>query len=41
MTRADLKHCGKIPDAREELNGSTREGRMESRRYIKSLVGIG
>ena len=19
MTRADLKHCGKIPDAREEL----------------------
>ena len=24
MTRADLKHCGKIPDAREELNRSVR-----------------
>ena len=32
MTRADLKHCGKIPDAREELNRSVREGRIESRR---------
>ena len=30
MTRADLKHCGKIPEAREELNRSVREGRIES-----------
>ena len=37
MTRADLKHCGKIPDAREELNRSVREGRIESRHSIKSL----
>ena len=34
MTRADLKHCGKIPDAREELNRSVREGRIESRHSI-------
>ena len=37
MTRADLKHCGKIPDAREELNRSVREGRHS----IKSLEGMG
>ena len=41
MTRADLKHCGKIPDAREELNRSVREGRIESRHSIKSLEGMG
>ena len=41
MTRADLKHCGKIPDAREELNRSVREGRIESRHSIKSLERIG
>ena len=41
MTRADLKHCGKIPDAREELNRSVREGKIESRHSIKSLEGIG
>ena len=41
MTRADLKHCGKIPEAREELNRSVREGRIESRHYIKSLEGMG
>ena len=41
MTRADLKHCGKIPDAREELNRSVREWRIESRHSIKSLEGIG
>ena len=41
MTRADLKHCGKIPDAREELNRSVREGRIESRHYVKSLEGMG
>ena len=41
MTRDDLKHCGKIPDAREELNRSVREGRIESRHSIKSLEGMG
>ena len=41
MSRADLKHCGKIPDAREELNRSVREGRIESRHSIKSLEGVG
>ena len=38
MTRADLKHCGKIPDASEELNRSVR---IESRHSIKSLEGMG
>ena len=41
MTRADLKHCGKISEASEELNRSVREGRIESRHSIKSLVGMG
>ena len=41
MTRADLKHCGKISEAREELNRSVREGRIESRHSIKSLEGMG
>ena len=49
MTRADLKHCGKIQDAREELNRSVREElnrsvrevRIESRHSIKSLEGMG
>ena len=41
MTRADLKHCEKIPDTREELNRSVREGRIESRHSIKSLEGMG
>ena len=41
MTRTDLKHCGKIPDAREELNRSVREGRIKSRHFIKSLEGMG
>ena len=41
VTRADLKHCGKIPDAKEELNRSVREGVIESRHYIKSLEGMG
>ena len=38
MTRADLKHCGKIPDAREELSRPVREGRIESRHSIKSSI---
>ena len=41
MTRADLKHCEKIQDAREELNRSEREGRIESIHSIKSLEGMG
>ena len=41
MTRADLKHCEKIPDAREDLNRSMRKGRIESRHSIKSLEGMG
>ena len=41
VTRTDLKHCGKMPDTREELNRSVKEGRIESRHYIKSLEGMG
>ena len=41
MTIADLKHWGKIPDAREELNRSMKEGIIESRHSIKSLEGWG
>ena len=41
MTRADLRHSGKMPDAREELNRSVREWRIESRHSIKSLDGMG
>ena len=40
MTRADLNHCGKMPDAREELNRSVKEGRIEYIHSIKSLEGI-
>ena len=41
MTRAGLKQCLKMPGAREELNRSVREGRMESRHSIRSLEWIG
>ena len=41
MTRADLKHCGKMPDAREELNRSMRDGKIVSRHHRKSLEGMG
>ena len=41
VTIADLKLCGKMPDAREELNRSMREGRIESRHSIKILEGMG
>ena len=41
MTRADLKHYGKMPDSREDLHRSVREGIMESRYSIKSLEGMG
>ena len=40
-TRADLKHCGKMLDAREEINRSVREEIIESRHSIKSLEGMG
>ena len=40
MTRADLNHCGKMLDAREELNRYGRDGRIESRHSIKRLVGM-
>ena len=36
-----MKHCGKMPDAREELNRPVREGRIESRHSIKILEGMG
>ena len=36
-----MKHCGKIPEAREVLNRTVREGKIESRHYIKSLEGMG
>ena len=29
MTRADLKHCGKMPDASDGLSRSVREGRKK------------
>ena len=41
VTRADLTHCGKIPEAREELNRSVREGRIESRHSINNWKGWG
>ena len=41
MKRADLKHCGKMPDAREGFSRSVREGRIKSRHSIKSLGGMG
>ena len=41
MTRADLKHCGKIPDTRDELNRSVREWRIQSKYSIKNLEGMG
>ena len=41
MTRADFEHCWKMPDEREELNRSVREGRIESRHSIKSMKGMG
>ena len=34
-----MEHCGKMPDAREELSRSVREGRIESSHSIKSLEG--
>ena len=36
MTRADLRHCWKMPDAREVSNRPVREGRIESRHSMRS-----
>ena len=41
MTRSNLKHGVKMPDAREDMNRSVYEGRIESRHSIKSLEGMG
>ena len=41
MTRRDLKHCGKIPDASEESYRSAREWIIESGHSIRSLEGMG
>ena len=41
MTTADLKHCGKMPDVREDFTRSVREGRIKYRHSIKSLEGMG
>ena len=41
MTTADLRQCGMMPDARDELFRSVREGRLEHRHSIKSLEGMG
>ena len=41
MTRADLNNCGKMPDARKELNRSVREGRIEHRHSTMNLEGMG
>ena len=40
VTRADLKHCGKMSGAREEKNRSVREWRIEFRHPIKILEGM-
>ena len=41
MKKSYLNHCGKIPDAREVLNRSVREGRLKSRHFMKNLEGMG
>ena len=41
VTRADWRHCGKMPFAREELNRSVRDGRIKSGHSIKSLKDMG
>ena len=40
-TRADLKHCEKMPDTREGMNRSVREGKIETRHSNKSVEGMG
>ena len=41
MTRADLKHGGKIQDAREEMNRQVRYVRIESTHSTESIKGMG
>ena len=41
VTRADSKYCWRMPDVREALNRSVREGRIESNHSIKSFEGMG
>ena len=41
MIRADVRHCEAMPDAREGLNRSVREWRIEYRHCIKSFEGMG
>ena len=41
MARADFSPCGQMPNAREELNRSVREGRIKSGHSIESLEGMG
>ena len=36
-----MKNCGKMSGAREELDKSVREERIESRHSIKSFEGLG
>ena len=36
-----MKHCGKMPDAGEELNRSVREERIESKHSTMILEGMG
>ena len=40
MTRDDLKHFVKMPDARKQLNRSVREERIESRDSTQNLEGM-
>ena len=40
VTRADFKHCRKMPYAGEELNRSVKEEQIESRHSNKSLCGM-
>ena len=40
MTRADLRHCGKMPNEREELNRSVREWIIDTRHSTKSPEGM-
>ena len=37
VTKANLKHCVKMPDTRDELSRFVRDGRIESRHSIKGL----
>ena len=41
MKMANSKNYWKMTDAREEFIRSVREGRIESRYFIKSLAGMG